>query len=69
MTAPVATLPVAKLEDSLRKAIKDPDVASKLKAMAVTPSGNSSAEFRAIIDRDIATISEVIKAANLKFEN
>jgi tripartite-type tricarboxylate transporter receptor subunit TctC len=60
---------VDKLEAALIKAIKDPDVNAKLKALAVTPGGNSSAEFRAIIDYDIATISEVIKAANLKFEN
>ena len=60
---------VAKLETALQKAIKDPDVNSKLKAMAVTPGGQPSAEFRAMIDRDIVSISEVIKAANLKFDN
>jgi tripartite-type tricarboxylate transporter receptor subunit TctC len=60
---------VAKLEDALRKAIKDPDVSSKLKAMAVTPGGQPGSEFRAMIDNDIKTISEVIKAANLKFDN
>ena len=58
---------VAKLEDALRKAIKDPAVADKLKAMAVTPGGTSSAEFKAMIDKDIQTYQEVIKAANLKF--
>jgi len=69
--AAVGTPPaiVAKLETALQKAIKDPDVNSKLKAMAVTPGGQPSAEFRAMIDRDILTISEVIKAANLKFDN
>jgi tripartite-type tricarboxylate transporter receptor subunit TctC len=69
--AAVGTPPaiVAKLEAALQKAIKDPDVNSKLKAMAVTPGGQPSAEFRAMIDRDILTISEVIKAANLKFDN
>jgi tripartite-type tricarboxylate transporter receptor subunit TctC len=60
---------VDKLEAALRKAIKDPDVSAKLKALAVSPGGNSSAEFTAMIDHDIATISGVIKAANLKFEN
>jgi tripartite-type tricarboxylate transporter receptor subunit TctC len=69
--AAVGTPPaiVAKLESALQKAIKDPDVRSKLKAMAVTPGGQPSAEFRAMIDHDILTISEVIKAAHLKFEN
>ncbi len=58
---------VAKLEDGLRKAIADPGVNSKLKGMAVTPGGNSSAEFRAMIDKDIEGYVQVIKAANLKF--
>jgi tripartite-type tricarboxylate transporter receptor subunit TctC len=60
---------VAKLEAGLRKAINDPDVSSKLKAMAVTPGGQPGSEFRAMIDKDIKVLSEVIKAANLKFEN
>ena len=60
---------VANLEAGLRKAIADPDVNSKLKAMAVTPGGQPGSEFRAMIDNDIKTLTEVIKAANLKFEN
>jgi tripartite-type tricarboxylate transporter receptor subunit TctC len=60
---------VAKIEAGLRKAINDPDVSSKLKALAVTPGGNSGADFRAMIDKDIENIADVIKAANLKFEN
>ena len=60
---------VAKLEAGLRKAIGDPDVSTKLKALAVTPGGNASADFRKMIDDDIKTYSAVIKAANLKFEN
>ncbi|HEY5966155.1 MAG TPA: tripartite tricarboxylate transporter substrate binding protein [Xanthobacteraceae bacterium] len=69
--APINTPPaiVAKLEAGLRKAIQDPDVSSKLKAMAVTPGGQPGSEFRAMIDNDIKVLSEVIKAANLKFDN
>ena len=69
--APLNTPPaiVAKLEAGLRKAIADPDVNGKLKAMAVSPGGQPGAEFRAMIDKDIKVLSEVIKAANLKFEN
>src|SRR5205809_4545070 len=46
--APAGTPPaiVAKLEAALRQAIQDPDVSSKLKAMAVNPGGGSSEEFR-----------------------
>src|ERR1041385_984186 len=60
---------VAKVEAGLRKAINDPGVSAKLKALAVTPGGNSGADFRAMIDKDIESIAGVIKAANLKFEN
>ncbi len=59
----------AKLEATLRKAIADADVNSKLKAMAVTPGGGSSDEFRKMIDADIQNYVDVIKAANLKFDN
>jgi tripartite-type tricarboxylate transporter receptor subunit TctC len=58
---------VKKLEETLRRVIADPDVNAKLKAMAVTPGGNSSAEFRAMIDADIKTTAEVVKAAKLEF--
>jgi len=56
-----------KLEDALRRAIADPDVNRKLKAMAVDPGGGSSDEFRTMIDADISATSEVVKAANLTF--
>jgi tripartite-type tricarboxylate transporter receptor subunit TctC len=59
---------VKKLEATLRKAIADPDVSAKLKGMAVNPGGNSSDEFRAMIDADIKTTAEVVKAANLEFK-
>jgi tripartite-type tricarboxylate transporter receptor subunit TctC len=69
--APAATPPaiVKKLEAALRAAIQDAGVNEKLKAMAVTPGGNSSEEFRAMIDADIKKFVDVAKAANLKFED
>jgi tripartite-type tricarboxylate transporter receptor subunit TctC len=68
--APAATPPAIakKLEAALARAIKDPDVNAKLKGMAVTPGGGSSDDFRKMIDADIQTYVEVVKAANLKFE-
>ena len=36
--------------------------------MAVDPGGGSSDDFRKMIDADIKTYVEVVKAANLKFE-
>lgn len=60
---------VARLEATLRKAITDADVSNKLKGMAVNPGGGTSQEFRKMIDADIQNYIEVIKAANLKFDN
>jgi hypothetical protein len=34
-----------------------------------TPGGTSSADFRKMIDDDIKSYVEAIKAANLKFDN
>ena len=60
---------ITKLESTLRKAITDSSVSEKLKAMAVNPGGGSSDDFRKMIDADIQNYIEVIKAANLKFDN
>ncbi len=57
-----------KLGDAIQKAVRDPEVSSKLKALAVTPSGNTSEQFRQIIDADIVSYIGVVKAANLTFE-
>jgi len=58
-----------KLEDTLRRVIADPDVNGKLRAMAVTPGGNPSEEFRAMIDADIKTVADVVAAAKLEFKD
>jgi tripartite-type tricarboxylate transporter receptor subunit TctC len=60
---------VKKLEAELRRALADPGVRSKLKAMAVNPGGGSGEEFTKLINADIKASSDVVKAANLKFEN
>jgi tripartite-type tricarboxylate transporter receptor subunit TctC len=68
--APASTPPAIarKLEAALSHAIRDPGVSAKLKEMAVTPGGGPAEEFRQMIDADIKTYVEVVKAANLKFE-
>ncbi len=69
--APAATpVPiVAKLRKAFAETIADPGVAQKLKNLAVDPGGATPDEFRKIIDGDIAKYREVVKAANLKFED
>jgi tripartite-type tricarboxylate transporter receptor subunit TctC len=68
--APAATPApiVAKLEKAFSEAIRDPGVSAKLKAMAVDPGGGPPEDFRRIIDSDIIKFGEVVKAANLHFE-
>jgi tripartite-type tricarboxylate transporter receptor subunit TctC len=57
-----------KLEAELRRVLADAGVRQKLKAMAVNPGGGPPDEFRRIIDADIKMFGEVVRAANLKFE-
>ena len=68
--APAGTPPAIakKLEDAMQKAVRDPDVSAKLKAMAVNPGRVTSDEFRKIIDADIESYLAVVKKANLTFE-
>jgi tripartite-type tricarboxylate transporter receptor subunit TctC len=59
---------VDKLEAELGKALADATVQEKLRGMAVKPGGPKGAEFARRIDADIAKFTEVVKAANLKFQ-
>jgi tripartite-type tricarboxylate transporter receptor subunit TctC len=59
---------VAKLEKALSEAIRDPGVSAKLKNLAVTPGGGPAAEFRRMIEGDIVKFRDIVKAANLHFE-
>src|SRR5262245_21575121 len=57
-----------KLDTEMRRALADPGVREKLKAMAVNPGGGLGKEFRKRIDGDVKLFADVVKAANLKFE-
>jgi tripartite-type tricarboxylate transporter receptor subunit TctC len=59
---------VKKIDDAVRRAMADAGVREKLKAMAVNPGGGPGEEFRKRIDGDIKMFADVVKAANLKFE-
>jgi tripartite-type tricarboxylate transporter receptor subunit TctC len=67
--APAGTPPavVAKLKTALRQAIRAPEVAGKLKALAVTPGGGPAEEFTRMIEQEIHSYGEIARAANLKF--
>ena len=68
--APVATPPAitAKLEKALSQSIRDPEVSAKLKNLAVAPGGGPPDDFRRMVEDDIVKVRDVVKAANLKFE-
>jgi tripartite-type tricarboxylate transporter receptor subunit TctC len=59
---------VDKLTVELGRALADPGVAQKLRAMAVNPGGPSGPAFAKRIDDDIAAFSAVVKAAKLTFQ-
>jgi tripartite-type tricarboxylate transporter receptor subunit TctC len=59
---------VAKLERALSESIRDPGVSAKLKNLAVAPGGGPAAEFRRMIEDDIVKFRDIVKAANLRFE-
>jgi tripartite-type tricarboxylate transporter receptor subunit TctC len=67
---PKATPPAIakKLEAELRRVVADPLVRDKIRAMSYFASGMPGEEFTKAIDADIKLFSDVIKAANLKFE-
>ena len=57
-----------KLGTEARRALADPGVRDKLKAMAVNPGGGPGEEFRKAIDSDTKVFADVVEAAHLKFE-
>jgi tripartite-type tricarboxylate transporter receptor subunit TctC len=59
---------VKKLDVELRRALADATVRDKLKAMAVNPGGGPGEDFRKLIETDIKKFGDVVKAANLTFE-
>jgi tripartite-type tricarboxylate transporter receptor subunit TctC len=57
---------ISKVHDEVVEAIKAPDIRDKLATQLMEPVGNSPAEFRAVIEREVARWSPVIKAIDLK---
>lgn len=59
---------VDKLSGELIKAVRDPEVKSKLLAMGVEPGGMTPAELAAFQQAEITKWAQVIKAANIKLD-
>jgi tripartite-type tricarboxylate transporter receptor subunit TctC len=57
---------IAKIHREVVEAIKAPEARDKLALQLMEPVGNSPAEFRAVIEREIARWSPVIRALDLR---
>jgi tripartite-type tricarboxylate transporter receptor subunit TctC len=59
---------VAKLGDAMRKVMANPDFRAKLEKIGARPVGNSPAEFKAQILREVEQTKQLVKERNIKFE-
>jgi tripartite-type tricarboxylate transporter receptor subunit TctC len=59
---------VQKLTTELGRALADPAVQEGLKKMATTPGGPTGDAFKKVVEGDIKAFGDVVKAANLKFD-
>jgi tripartite-type tricarboxylate transporter receptor subunit TctC len=55
-----------KIHDEVVEAIQSPELRAKFATQIMEPVGNSPADFRALIDRELARWTPVIQAANIK---
>ena len=68
--APAGTPPaiVKKLQDAIIRAVKSPDVSTKLRALDLDPVGNTADEFQRIVDADLKRWTAVAAAAHIKLK-
>ena len=68
LIAPAKTSPqiLAKLEREVRQVLAEPEIREKLKVQYMEPVGNSSQEFRSLLEAELERWGPVIKANNIK---
>jgi tripartite-type tricarboxylate transporter receptor subunit TctC len=68
LIAPAGTPPdvLGKIQREVVEAIQSPELKAKFATQFMEPVGNSPAEFRALIDSDLARWTPVVQAANIK---
>lgn len=59
---------VAKLGEAMKKVIANPDFRTKVERIGARPVGNTPAEFKAQILREVAATKKLVKERNIKFE-
>lgn len=70
MLAPAGTPPdiVSRLQTEIAKALKLPEINTRLAGLGAIPSGNTPQEFARLIDSEIAKWAPVVKAAGAKID-
>jgi len=70
MLAPAGTPPeiVARLQTEIAKALKLPEINTRLEGLGAIPSGNTPQEFARLIDSEIAKWAPVVKAAGARVD-
>jgi tripartite-type tricarboxylate transporter receptor subunit TctC len=68
LIAPAKTNPeiLAKLEQEVRQVLAEPGIREQLKVQYMEPVGNSSQEFRSLLEAELERWGPVIKANNIK---
>ena len=59
---------VNKLHSDVVKVLQMPDTRERLAREGVSPSGNTPEQFAAMIDKEMATMARIVKAANVKID-
>jgi tripartite-type tricarboxylate transporter receptor subunit TctC len=59
---------IVRVNQALGRILKESDVLERLRADGYDPVGSSPEQFAAVIARDIATWSKVVKAGNIRVE-
>ncbi|HWI80129.1 MAG TPA: tripartite tricarboxylate transporter substrate binding protein [Ramlibacter sp.] len=70
LLAPGKTPPdiVAKLGEAMKKVTSNPEFRAKIEKIGARTVGNSPAEFKAQIQREVAATKKLVKERNIKFE-
>lgn len=70
LVIPAKTPPevAARLRSAAQSALESPEVRARLASLAAVPAGTGSAEFQALIDKQLARNRAIVKRADIKVE-
>lgn len=59
---------IERLQKELHSVVHSPDIKERLASLGIESSGNTPAEFRAEIERDLKKYADVVKTANIRVD-